>query len=477
MKKRKRFLAVMMLLALVLSGCGGSDESAADSTPTLSPEIEEALALIRGDNYDPEAVAEPSPTPPSDKKAITIGVCGGGILDEQLIFDINESDLDYRVEVIDYGEMFDDRERAMQQFNIDVATGKGPDIFDLSSMSLNLDNFARKGILEDLNPWLEADEELDRDDFLESIFSLCEVDGGLYGVMSGFSIKTLYCSASTAASLDGWSVKDFYPYADSIGGALLSVESPETLSGESFLSNLCATTLTYFVDFSTGEAYFDSPDFIELLECLKGVEASVLETQPKLRIAAVSNFFDIELQELIMGEELVYVGFPSLGEEGYGSFVNNQENYLAMNAYSENKEDAWDFMRRYLLPEYQTAHYVERGAGFELPTNKNCLETLKQYVQEVHYYTDENGNQQEKARRGSYFDVIEDFSFSLATDEHIQKVVDLIDSVSAMQSWDTTIADIVLDEAGAFFAGDRSAEKAAEMIQSRVKLYLGEQMK
>lgn len=474
MKMHKRFLAVMMLLALFLSGCGGTDESAADSTPTLSPEEEEVLALIHGDNYDPDAVAEPSPTPPSDKKAITIGVCGGYRIDELFIYDLNESDLDYRVEIIDYGEMFDyDLERGMQQFNIDVATGKGPDIFDLSSLSFNLDNYARKGILEDLNPWLEADEELDRDDFIESVFSLCEVDGGLYAILDGFTVKTLYCGKSTAESLSGWSLKDFYPYSNSVGDAQIGSEEITTIDGETFLSTLCVTTLVTFMDFSTGEAYFDSEEFIELLECCKDMESRELDEQPKLRYNSEMNFFDIEYEEFVMGEELVYLGFPGLGDGDAVSYVNNQTDYFAMNAFSENKEEAWDFMRRFLLPEYQNKAYAgERNRTNAFPTNKESLNALIEKSQSPVYVKDENGQEYELKARGWYGD----FEYSLASDEHIEKILGLIDSVNGMQSFDYTVTDIVMSEAGAYFAGDKTAEETAALIQSRVKLYLGEQM-
>ena len=40
---------------------------------------------------------------------------------------------------------------------------------------------------------------------------------------------------------------------------------------------------------------------------------------------------------------------------------------------------------------------------------------------------------------------------------------------------DGTVKNIVLEEAGMFFAGDQTAEAAAKKIQSRAELYLSEQ--
>ena len=43
-----------------------------------------------------------------------------------------------------------------------------------------------------------------------------------------------------------------------------------------------------------------------------------------------------------------------------------------------------------------------------------------------------------------------------------------------MQSYDPVITEIVLSEADAFFASDKTAEEAAQIIQSKIMLYLGE---
>ena len=51
----------------------------------------------------------------------------------------------------------------------------------------------------------------------------------------------------------------------------------------------------------------------------------------------------------------------------------------------------------------------------------------------------------------------------------------LLDSALRSTSYDQVIAGIVHEEAGAFFAGQRSAEEVSQRIQSRVLLYMSEQ--
>ena len=58
--------------------------------------------------------------------------------------------------------------------------------------------------------------------------------------------------------------------------------------------------------------------------------------------------------------------------------------------------------------------------------------------------------------------------------EDIDRINTLVNSVSRLELYNSTIREIVNDEASSYFAGDKSAKQAAEMIQSRVKLYLTE---
>jgi multiple sugar transport system substrate-binding protein len=53
----------------------------------------------------------------------------------------------------------------------------------------------------------------------------------------------------------------------------------------------------------------------------------------------------------------------------------------------------------------------------------------------------------------------------------------LIKSITRTAEYDQTIADMVTEEAAAFFAGDKSAEDTARIIQNRVNTYVNEQMR
>ena len=51
----------------------------------------------------------------------------------------------------------------------------------------------------------------------------------------------------------------------------------------------------------------------------------------------------------------------------------------------------------------------------------------------------------------------------------------LYSAIDKVYRWDRNLADIVTGEAGAYFAGDRSLDETAALIQSRASLYVNEQ--
>ena len=53
--------------------------------------------------------------------------------------------------------------------------------------------------------------------------------------------------------------------------------------------------------------------------------------------------------------------------------------------------------------------------------------------------------------------------------------MELYNNVTRMTDYDTSIFEIVSDEAESYFNGDKSAQEVASLIQSRVNLYVNEQ--
>ena len=61
------------------------------------------------------------------------------------------------------------------------------------------------------------------------------------------------------------------------------------------------------------------------------------------------------------------------------------------------------------------------------------------------------------------------------TQEERDFLMRYIEGITAFYYCDPSIADIIIEEAEMCYAGDQTAEQAAEKIQSRASLYLSEQ--
>lgn len=63
----------------------------------------------------------------------------------------------------------------------------------------------------------------------------------------------------------------------------------------------------------------------------------------------------------------------------------------------------------------------------------------------------------------------------LTLEEYELRFRSLLDSVVGVYSYNPELIEIVWGEAQAYFAGQKSAEEVAKLIQSRVSIYISEQ--
>ena len=61
------------------------------------------------------------------------------------------------------------------------------------------------------------------------------------------------------------------------------------------------------------------------------------------------------------------------------------------------------------------------------------------------------------------------------TQEQADKLMELIESTDKVANYDSSIYDIVTEQAAAFFAGQKSAEEVAKLVQSKANIFVNEQ--
>ena len=382
----------------------------------------------------------------------------------------------------------DDETEALTKLTTEIMAGDMPDLLDLDGLPYV--QLAAKGLLEDLYPWLDGDGELSREDFFENVLAAAEVRGGLYQVSPGFSVMSLLGASDVVGEEPGWTFADF-------DAALAKMPEGCTPLGpyvdrESMLMLLLFTDMESFVDWGAGTCRFDSEDFVQLLEFVgrfpqdPNYEADpdendltrIAEGKQMLMQSGIYDLETVVINEQYFAGQVTYIGFPT--SHGSGNILYLTEG-CAMSSTCADKNAAWDFLRGFLTEDYQS-----RDSFYSLPVNRAAFQKKLDKAMEVeyetddegHYLLDENGERIPVSRGGVSFSSGEaamDFSLYALSQEQADKLLAVIDSATKTVDMNLNIYNIVKTEAAAFFAGQKSAQEAAKLIQSRARLYISEQ--
>ena len=162
------------------------------------------------------------------------------------------------------------------------------------------------------------------------------------------------------------------------------------------------------------------------------------------------------------GDDVKFVGFPT--ESGNGAYLQASTTY-ALSSKSANLDGAWQFVRYYLTDEYQNEVPY-------FPVNKALFLEKSKAAMERPYWEDENGEKQ-------YYDNTmningEEIVISPLSQEQLDKVIEYSEAGNNRYYYNESVANIVNEEMGAFYSGQKSAQDVANIIQSRVQIYVDE---
>ena len=425
-----------------------------------------------------------------EKRVLTLGTFSPDEV-SPLVLRFNRRHPDVRIQILDYSEYLSGSSveeilGGMSRLNVQIMSGDMPDLLVLQG--LPYDQLAAKGLLEDLYPYLDKDPVLQREDFLPSVLKAMEMNGKLYQIAPGFSVYTLLGAPTVVGTEPGWTIRELEAAADAMpeGCSILGPTSTRDL----VLLQMLYTGMNDYVNWQEGSCDFDNEDFCELLRFCAQFPA---ELDPNgeygselIRVAAgeqmlmesvVGSLEDLGYCDQFFGGACTYIGFPC--RSGCGSYLQLR-NCLGMSASCSDKEAGWEFLRMFLEEEYQSDQYG-------LPLRCDVFQAQLEDAMRIDYMQDENGRylldengQRIPLSRGGMGMADESggsisFEYYGLTREQADRFLALLEIVEAMPGSSTEIFQIVNDEAAAFFAGERSAEDTAKVIQTRVSLYLSEQ--
>lgn len=416
----------------------------------------------------PETAAETAETAAEGKKTINMTVMGKSIdTDFQLsIADFNKTNEKYEIEVTDRGS---DIANVIDTLNLEIIAGNTPDIMD--GFFLPIESYAEKGLLANYYDFIDSDPEMRREDFLENVFKACEINGGLYENITGFSINVLIDRKSIADEMQGRTSDDFIDIAEKYPDKMLF---DVQMNKYGVFDGLTRFGWQSFVDKETGKCDFNSERFIRILEFCNTYpdkanytlsDSNREKTLFNIDYSSVCNFYALRQLEHnnVLGEPPATVGYPDV--EGNGAIIRadgSLGNFIVFEN-SPVKEGVWEFLRYYYTDEYQkrivTGDEYHMGCcGF--PVKKSALEFMA-----------------EDAKKGFYNAYPDEYSdeYGINTDEDNQKIFDLISGATCrFQISENIVYDIIIEEAEMYFSGQRPVKETTEIIQNRVQNYLDE---
>lgn len=384
------------------------------------------------------------------------------------VIKFNRSNDKYRISLKTYESS--EESSSTQLLDADIAAGNIPDIIDFGYM--NYLPYASKGLLADMSKILEEDGTINRSDFVESALKMYEYNGVLYALPTTFTISTLMGKAETLNGMKSWNMQQYMDFIKELpeGVSIMSYADKN-----SALYMMAQSNMSDYVDMSTGQCHFNEQPFIDVLEFANtfpkefqyNEEVSLpLQLQSGEVVLLTANIYSVQEYQmncLMFETDSIAIGYPT--EEGNGARISSGSSSFAITEKCEHKDGALAFLKAYM--EETKSH------GWGLPVNKKDLEEVFAESMEKEYYTNENGEEVESPKTTWGYDNWEADIYA-ATQEDIEAIRELIDGALPMAYGNEDILNIISEEAGAYFEGQKTAKEVADIIQSRVTIYVSE---
>ncbi len=415
----------------------------------------------------------------------------------EMVSRFNRAQTEYRIEITDYSRYNDytsteesDWNAGLTRLQTELIAGNVPDLIDVSLLPVS--RLGDKGMLEDLLPYIDSDPELSREQLNMHVLEAFEEQGRLYQTVSNYYVLTTLGLSAAVGERMGWTMEEF-----TAAMRQMQAESPDCTVFDVYttrsdaLTSLLYLKLSDYVDWSAGTCSFDSDSFKQLLTFVHSFptsydwganaageldsDARMLSGRQLMKQCSLACFEDVEANTAgLNGAPCCFVGYPT--EEGVGSMFAQIGDAFAISSSCAEKEAAWAFVRQYFLPDYQ-----EQLSGSVFPTNLRVYEEMKREAQSPAFQRNPDGSyvldgdgKRIEAERGIVYLNGREVKLHTVTAEQIALVEQVVGATTRVLSTDSSLNDILVSGAAAFFADQRSVEDTVRQIQSRATIYINE---
>ncbi|MFC4598111.1 ABC transporter substrate-binding protein [Cohnella hongkongensis] len=369
-------------------------------------------------------------------------------------FEEKHPDIELQIQVTE------DYEQYQKTTNTAILSGKGPDIFEISSLPLK--DYVNKNLLLNMEDLMEQDKTLNKSDLQMNILNAIKSNDGLYAMPFGFYLRAFVGDGDILgnARIDdrNWTWKQLEEISKELGAT--GAERRYAMAGEApefRMQEMVVDRYAEFVDSEAKKAMFDSPLFVDAMQQIKAMYDNKVMTSEQAD-AGMQMFYSTVLRSPadFINDLHLYFSNPKLLQkpEQKGGARMVLASQFAIQARSSVKEEAWKFIAFMLSEEGQS---LQERQGFSLlkSVNEKQLDDIQEQVENGTYKTPEGKTPQ------------------VSKDEFAQFKA-FIHAANNSSAAAGKVISIVGEESMAFFSEQKTAEEVAKLIQNRVTTYLNE---
>lgn len=409
------------------------------------------------------------------------------------MIDFDAKHRDVNVVTLDYSRYAttDDPNAGEWKLITDILNGIiSPDIVFGDPKSSDMVQLMEKKLFTDLTPYFENDDTVNPDTVFGCVKrAFTDGDGKMWGITPFFSLHTLVSTEDMLgeyADLSVWSLEDFLDFSEKHSTVMFDLT-------REFVSTYMNNVYADFCDTKKGVCEFDSELFKRYIEFLKALptdaeysasseygSVSITERYPYYRDGIVP------LRKYSLGEGVLapryyfgvkdykLIGFPTSGDTG-AMFATRMA--FVVTSSAEAPEICWEFIKSFMHNDYSM--WISDPGMTAM--KEEYIELIEGERGDIRVY--EDGVWVSNAKAAMFEAIGMPFSTAPYTVEEwdeatAENSLEYLDSEGMRLSdrLPTAVTDIVNEELSAFFAGQGNADDCAKKIQSRVSIWLSENL-
>lgn len=363
-----------------------------------------------------------------------------------------------------------------RRIQLEISAGRGPDIVS-GDLIVDMSGYLKNGYFANLEGVIE-----DESQYLAAAFEGGRTDGVLYGMPYDFYMQYAVYSEDFTEGRTSWTLPELMKAVEDSEAEILQYD----FDGFDIVMwyGLYDNDNTAYIDWEKGESHLSEEPFLELLDFAGrygdknernrwgGGEKEGLLLQSGRAVATAPysfmyNFDELHSLDACFDGKPALLGYPRT--EGNGIYAVSR--YLYVSSTSDCQEGAKDFLR-FLLSEEEQSKYMNfkedasvYGYRPYFPVNLNSFRQLVDYRRDK----DMSSTHTSFDSRG-----LGDYDLSGLTEKQLEEIDFLLENIRPSNWYAAQIRGIIWEELEPYFAGDKTAEQAAAILNNRVQLYLDE---